>query len=161
MKWRWYIVGSLCLFAFLLIVGNVRKWSSASIALPRVQVNIKIGQANVLAEMATTPESQARGLSGRVNLGRNEGMWFPFSKSKAPAFWMRDMLMPIDIIWVRQGRVVAISEQVPPPAPNTPLRNLPLYASPVPADAVLEVNAGFAKIHGVTTGTAVSVVPAS
>lgn len=159
MKWRWYIVGSLCLFAFLLVVGNVRKWSSASVSLPRVKVEIKIGQAKVLAEVASTPESQARGLSGRVNLGRNEGMWFPFPAGKAPAFWMREMLMPIDIIWVRQGRVVAISGQVPPPAPNTPLRYLPLYASPVPADAVLEVNAGFVKINRVTNGTAVSVRP--
>ena len=158
--WRWYLVGSLGLFALLLVWGNWRTWSGAAVTTSHTHVQVQVGQASILAEVVSTPAEQAKGLSGRVNLAKNSGMWFPFASGRAPAFWMRDMLIPIDIIWVRQGQVVSVSAQVPPPPFGTALKDLPLYTAAEPADAVLEVNAGWAKINGVGPGTSVSVRPA-
>lgn len=157
MKWRLYLVGTFCLFTLLLIAANIRTWSSAKIVLPQQKVIVQLGQAKVVAEVASTPEQKERGLGGRTSLGQNQGMLFPFPEANAPAFWMRGMLMSIDIIWIYQGQVIGVAERVPPPAPGTNLADLPLYAPPGQADAVLEVNAGWAEAHGVGVGSVAQV----
>lgn len=147
------------MFALLVMVANVRTWTSAKIVLSQQKVIVKVGQAEVVAEVASTPEQRERGLGGRTSLEQNQGMLFPFSEGNAPAFWMRGMLLPIDIIWIYQGQVIGVAERVPPPASGTSLSDLPPYAPPGPADAVLEVNASWAAAHGVVAGSVVLIYP--
>lgn len=117
---------------------------------PVVQPNvIIIGDTVVTVEIADTPVSRAQGLSGRDSLPADQGMYFPLEQSARHSFWMKDMRFPLDIIWIREGKIVDISENVPYPAGDQP----PATVQPKePADAVLEVNAGFTERHGLKIG---------
>jgi uncharacterized membrane protein (UPF0127 family) len=81
-------------------------------------------------------------------------MLFLFERPQVQSFWMKDMLFPIDIVWIRDGRIVGITPNLP--VPKNP-RDLPQYASPVPCDVVLEVRAGAAKRWGLLLGESVKI----
>lgn len=101
---------------------------------------IQVGGQELLVEIVNTSESTTQGLSGRSEIG-SDGMLFLFPQAQSRQFWMKEMLFAIDIVWLHQGKVVGITKQVPPPAPGTPLHQLPTYASPGLIDAVLELPA--------------------
>jgi uncharacterized membrane protein (UPF0127 family) len=111
---------------------------------------VRIG---ALAVQAEVPEGDAfyRGLGGREALPDDRGMLFVFPDSDRHAFWMKDMLIPIDIIWVSaEGRVVDI--QTAQPEPGVPDAQLKRYSPIAPAQHVLEVRAGLAAEKGVQPG---------
>ena len=68
---------------------------------------------------------------------------------------MKDMLIPIDIIWIADGEVVGVEETVQP-EPNTPENQLKLYYPPQPITAVLELPAGSADKYNIKTGDSVT-----
>ena len=70
---------------------------------------------------------------------------------------MKDMLIPIDIIWIADGAVVGIERNVPPPVDSNQ-SDLPLYAPPQPIDAVLELPAGAAKQFNISIGSRVELI---
>lgn len=108
----------------------------------------------VHVDIATTPAERSQGLSGRPSLGENEGMLFVFGVPGKYQFWMKDMLFPLDLIWIREGEIVDMTVDVPPPGPDG---ELPVYAPFEAADMVLEVRAGFAAAHGLRVGLPVAV----
>ena len=79
-------------------------------------------------------------------------MLFPFDAAKPRVFWMKGMLIPLDILWVREGKFVAIDTNVAPPRSH----EAPAIVSHV-ADLVLEVPAGFALETGIRVGQSVRV----
>ena len=114
---------------------------------------VVIGNAEIKVEIADTPEEMQKGLSNRDNLGGNKGMLFVFSEPGQPVFWMKDMRFSIDIIWIQGDEIVDI-------APNLPVvagEFLSTYTPREPANYVLEVNAGFAKEHGIKAGDRVEI----
>jgi len=107
----------------------------------------------IRAEVADTPARRKQGLSGRTGLGEGTGLLFPYARADRHGFWMYDMHFDIDIVWIRDGRVVDISHRVPKPDPGA----RPATAQPRElADTVLEVPAGFALAHGWRAGDRVS-----
>jgi uncharacterized protein len=115
---------------------------------------VQVGEATVLADVAGDEESRQRGLSGRESLDEREGMLFLLADD-SPSFWMKGMRFAIDIVWIRDGRVVDVTTRVPPPrGSNAPL---PTYSPDRPADRALEVNAGWAADHGIRRGDVVRV----
>lgn len=116
---------------------------------------LTVGNTQLRVEVAKSMTERARGLSGRQVLGANEGMYFVFDKPDHYGFWMKDMLFAIDMIWIKDGRVVGFSENAAP-EPKTPLWSLKIYYPPDTADAVLEVNAGFVAAHQIKVGDAVA-----
>jgi hypothetical protein len=111
---------------------------------------VSIGALRVQAEV---PEGDAlyRGLGGRESLPDDRGMLFVFAGSGRPAFWMKDMLISIDIIWVSaEGQVVDV--QTAEPEPGVPDDQLKRYHPSDPALYVLEVRAGLAAEKGVGVG---------
>ncbi len=110
------------------------------------------GRVTIDVEVARTPEAQAKGLGGRSSLEKGTGMLFPYDKPDYRIFWMNGMLMPLDILWVRVGRIAAIEAKIPPPAANTPLAVFSHVA-----DLVLEVPAGYAHEMGIRVGQPVRV----
>ena len=110
------------------------------------------GRVTIAVEVVKTAEEQARGLGGRSSLLKGRGMLFPFDAAKPRVFWMKGMLIPIDILWIREGKMVAIDANVAPPR----LHETPVIVSQV-ADMVLEVPAGFAQEMGVTVGQMVRI----
>jgi uncharacterized membrane protein (UPF0127 family) len=119
-------------------------------ALPSGRV-VLAGQA-VEVEVAQSEAARARGLSGRAELAPGRGMLFLHERPGLHAYWMKDMRFAIDILWLREGRVVDVAHRVQPEPPGTADRDLPSYAPRAPADAVLEVPAGFARAHGWDVG---------
>ncbi|MGH2978481.1 MAG: DUF192 domain-containing protein, partial [Solirubrobacterales bacterium] len=82
---------------------------------------VTVGEASVRAEIAADEAAQQRGLSGRERLAADGGMLFLLADD-SPSFWMQGMRFPIDIVWIRNGRVVDVTADVPPPdAPDAPL----------------------------------------
>ena len=110
---------------------------------------LRLGNTVLTVEVANTPDAQARGLSGRAGLADDAGMLFTYVTSTTPRFWMPQMRFALDLIWIADGRVVAITPGVSPDTyPDT-------FSPPQPVTQVLEVNAGWAASHGVAAGTAV------
>jgi uncharacterized membrane protein (UPF0127 family) len=100
----------------------------------------------VTAEVVSTPEDHAQGLSGRASLDEDEGMLFDFPSAEIREFWMKDMLFPIDIIWLHNGVIVDLDRDVPAPASGeAPVRLVPSD----PVSQVLELPAGFIEAHHV------------
>ena len=118
------------------------------------QVKVRIGDNEWRAEVANNSASRAKGLSGHDPLGEKEGMLFIFEKSDAYTFWMKGMKFSLDIIWINGGKVVDISENLPPAG----LTDLKLYSPREPANWVLEINAGSAKKFGVKIGDSVELL---
>jgi len=115
--------------------------------------DVTIGGVTVRADVAETPETRARGLSGRSSLGELEGMLFLFDQPGLEGFWMKDMLIPIDIIWINDGAVVDILANAQPASEAIP----PTFVPKAPANRVLEVPAGFAARHNIGLGSPVTI----
>ena len=127
---------------------------AASASGPRRPVVVLDERVRVSVDVVDTPELRARGLSGRPGLAPEEGMLFLFEAPRIQSFWMKDMRFEIDILWIRDGRIVGITPNVP--LPKSP-RELPRYPSPVPCDVVLEIRAGAARRWGLLLGDSVRV----
>ena len=99
-------------------------------------------------EIARTQEEHERGLQFRSFLEENQGMLFIFPERGRHSFWMKDTLIPLDMIWLDESqRVVYILEDVPVCSKDP----CPVYTPPREAKYVLEVNAGqvsFLDIQG-------------
>ncbi len=112
----------------------------------------------IAVEIADTPAAREQGLSGRPELAPDTGMLFLFDRASQREFWMKDMRFDLDIVWIREERIVDLSRHVP--APRTPEeRSAPARVRPSePADAVLELPAGSVTLYGWAVGQRVSVV---
>lgn len=86
--------------------------------LPIEPVTIRLanGSEHVFqSEMAITPQQQATGMMFRTEMAPNEGMLFVFGEVRRASFWMRNTLIPLDIIFVRaNGRIANIIENAAP-----------------------------------------------
>ena len=123
----------------------------AASALQKGEVVID-GRVIVNVEVAQSPQAQTRGLGGRPSLKKGTGMAFPYNGPGLRGIWMKGMLIPIDILWIREGRIVAIEAKIPPPSSNGELAVFSHVA-----DLVLEVPAGCAKEMGIRVGQSVRV----
>jgi uncharacterized protein len=113
----------------------------------RVVVMTAAGARHVVkVELARTDPERERGLMFRRELAEDAGMLFLFSQSEERAFWMKNTLIPLDMLFIDDGgRVAGIVVEAEPLtlSPRTP---------GVPARFVLEVRGGWAARHGVRPG---------
>ena len=98
-------------------------------------------------EVSDTKELLEKGLSGHAPISKSSGMLFVFQKPGNYGFWMKDMLFPLDIIWMdSRWRVVHIEEAVSP-------KSYPSVFYPgVDSLYAMEVNAGVVNSLGVKIG---------
>lgn len=90
-----------------------------------------------------------RGLQFRTSLPENRGMLFIFTESDTHRFWMKDTLIPLDMIWLDQDRRIVHIEENVPPCRQDPC---PVYTPSKPALYVLEINAHEVQRMGLHTG---------
>ncbi|WP_371743886.1 DUF192 domain-containing protein [Mangrovicoccus sp. HB161399] len=105
------------------------------------------GQASFSVEMAVTPQERNLGLMNRESLPATAGMLFVFNPPRSVSFWMRNTLIPLDMIFLdRQGVVQGIHENA-----------VPLDETPIPGGdrifAVLEINGGLSEELGIAPGS--------
>jgi len=167
MAWRGAALGMLgALLALLLALphglsptsGPARRgagWARAELSPTLPKARVIAGGQVFRVDVAELPEDQARGLGGRKALRPDEGMVFVYRERQQPGFWMRGMLIPIDILWIDTDRIVYIVHRAPPPKPGTPDAELPVYTPPAPANLVLEIAAGRARQLGLKVGDTV------
>ncbi|MFM7088432.1 MAG: DUF192 domain-containing protein [Candidatus Paceibacterota bacterium] len=135
----------------ILIFLSLRR-PGRDIPVSRSEINVvEIGGKAVKVELALSDTEKAKGLSGRPSLKEEEGMLFVFENTTRHPFWMKDMLIPIDMIWIDEvGVVVYIAHEAQPNSYPA------LFGSNVESKYVLEVTAGFAKRHKVVIGSKVN-----
>jgi len=112
---------------------------------------VKIGDKQIKVEVADTPEKMKLGLGGRDKLAENEGMLFVYENKSPAVFWMKGMNFDLDIIWIADGKVIQIDNQVPA-EPGADENSLKRYVSQQPVDYVIEVNAGFTQKNNIKVG---------
>jgi uncharacterized membrane protein (UPF0127 family) len=106
-------------------------------------------EVSVRVELARTAEERARGLMFREHLDSDAGMLFLYDGEDIRRFWMRNTLIPLDMIFISADlRVAGVVENAEPQT-DTPRQ------VDQPSQYVLEVNGGFAAAHGITAGTPV------
>ncbi|RIX32690.1 DUF192 domain-containing protein [Sphingomonas edaphi] len=115
--------------------------------LEQLPLTISAGGAThqFTVEVARTEEEQAYGLMNRNELAPNRGMIFPFAQVRQASFWMKDTLIPLDIIFIRADGIIANIENA-----------VPLSLEPVtsmgPVAAVLEIPGGRSAELGIKPG---------
>ncbi|MGI0490227.1 DUF192 domain-containing protein [Alkalinema pantanalense CENA528] len=160
-------LGSLSLSIFLLGCApaptvNAPAASAAPIAastgvgqyLP-ITAQAKIADRTIQLEVAETPQQQALGLMYRPELSDDQGMLFPFSPARTVNFWMKDVPVALDMVFLYQGKVVAIADQVPPC--KTIASACPTYGPREFVDQVIELRAGRAQALNLQVGDRVTV----
>jgi hypothetical protein len=134
----------------------------AAAAAP-VVVFVRLGEQAFALEVALDPARRLRGLSGRGEIPRHEGLLFVLPRPQPFAMVMRDCPAPIDVAFLdAQGRVAAIHEMRVEPlrgAGESPVayeRRLPLYESGEPVLFAIETAGGRLREVGLTVGDRVS-----
>jgi uncharacterized membrane protein (UPF0127 family) len=118
-----------------------------------VTVTFKQGSSNLVlrAEIAATPGQRAEGLMGRISLPEGAGMLFVFPAPVQVGFYMKDTLIPLDIAFISQDRVVEVRTMTP--CTSNPC---PVTTPAVVYERALEVNAGTFERAGISAGAGVA-----
>jgi uncharacterized membrane protein (UPF0127 family) len=117
---------------------------------------VELGGQPISLEVAQTPEEQALGLMYRPALAPDRGMLFPISPPRPVSFWMKNVSVALDMVFVYRGKIQALASQVSP-----------CLADPCPTygpqgqlvDQVIELAAGRAAELGLQVGDGVTVRP--
>ncbi len=100
-------------------------------------------------ELALSEDEQAKGLMHRESLAQNAGMLFVFGEEKDRGFYMKNTLIPLDMIFIKKDGVIRyVHENAIPHDESTILSNGPVYA-------VLEINGGLSAMLGIKAGDTV------
>ena len=118
--------------------------------LARLIVEGRGGRHVFTVEMARTEAQQEQGLMNRRALAQDAGMLFPFDPPRPASFWMRNTLIPLDMIFIRPDGVIARIAANTVPMSETPI------AVAEPMTAVLEIGGGRAAQLGIVAGDHVS-----
>jgi len=120
--------------------------STPSSKLDTVEILTSRGRAKFTVELAVTRAEQARGLMFRKALAPDRGMLFPYKPAQRAAFWMKNTLIPLDILYIApDGRVLSIARNA-----------VPHDETPIPSGGVvggvLEIPGGRAAQLGILPG---------
>ena len=151
--------GFISLIAVTIIgVGCVKSDRAVAQPLPVPEVVFELGELTVDSEgqshsfkieIADSMEETARGLMFRENLARDAAMLFDFGNPREPSMWMKNTLIPLDMLFLASdGKVVSIARNAQPGS----LRQI----SPgIPVKGVLEINGGLSEELGIEPGDVV------
>ena len=120
------------------------------------KIKLLIENVEFEAEVVKSPAARAKGLGGRTDLCPQCGMLFIFETDNYHAFWMKDTLIPLDIIWLDKDWQVVDFTAFAQPQAGRPDEELPIYRPKTPARYVLELPGGTVeKIRGFKIGSRV------
>lgn len=101
-------------------------------------IETQIGTQKYSLEIARSDIERSNGLSDRKQLAANSGMLFVFESKSTQTFWMRETLIPLQIIYLDECKIVDIQNMTVEPDPSAPTAT---YTSKAPADMAVELNA--------------------
>jgi uncharacterized membrane protein (UPF0127 family) len=132
-------------FAPILLSPDSHNVSTGSVCINNNCFSVEIARTEVLRD---------RGLMYRTQLDKDKGMFFIFDKEGIYPFWMKNTLIPLDMIWIDgDNNIVFIGENI------QPCKNIicPVINPLTNANYVLEVNAGITKDLGIKVGDIVNI----
>lgn len=133
---------------FLLVFNNLLPAFSS----PLPNIELKIQNEVINAEVATTPTSQQLGLMYRKELPMNQGMLFVFSDKAGHCFWMKNTLIPLSIAFLDDdGKIINIEEM----SPQTENSHCPIRATRF----ALEMNQAWFSSRKISSGAVISGLP--
>ncbi|MFA4937583.1 MAG: DUF192 domain-containing protein [Patescibacteria group bacterium] len=117
---------------------------------------LQIGESVISVEIADTSIKQIKGLSGRDSLAADSGMLFVYNAPTKNHFWMKDMKFALDFIWIINGQVIQLDQNIAPPitSADEPSRIYPQDYY----DMVLEVSAGWIATKQIKVGDMVKLL---
>ncbi len=115
-------------------------------------VQLKINAQTLKVEIADEKAEQELGLMNRESLSEDKGMLFVYQTGIAPNFWMKNMLIPLDMIFISPDKTINHIEKNIPPCTEKEAEQCPTYTSPFPTQYILEVNAGYAEKYKLKEG---------
>jgi len=119
---------------------------------PLARIHSAAGTVDVVLVVADTPDARTRGLMSRKHLPRGRGMLFVFDEEEDHEFWMKNTLIPLDMIFIAaDGRIVGVAAEA------TPLSTAAVGVGH-PSRFVLEVPGGWAARRGIKAGDRVELV---
>jgi len=136
------MVASALIYLFRPADGtDLQKFSSSELTILSAS-----GPHRFKVELAETPAQMTQGLMFRTSLPPDAGMLFDYKEPTAATMWMRNTLIPLDMLFVdAQGRIVNIHQRAVP-------ESLDLIAAAAPVRAVIELNGGTASRLGIQPG---------
>ena len=114
---------------------------------------LRAGDSTIGLEIASTPLEQETGLMFRTSLPPDRGMLFRLDRPQAISMWMRDTLIPLDIVFIKDDLVTGVEANVPP-CEDDPC---PMYPSSTAVDSVIELAAGRASELGLKPGQPITI----
>lgn len=151
--------------ALLILLSSCSSLSPAERAIADVTFKMTQGQtlpvtaiANIAGEtieleVAQTPQQQATGLMFREQLEDDRGMLFPFENERTARFWMKNVPISLDMIFLNGDRVVGVAMDVPP----CETEPCPVYGPEALVDGVIELRGGRAEELGVGVGDRIEI----
>ena len=140
MQHKWLIKGSklilVSVILLLVLVGCAR------------QSYVEINEKKIIVEIADTSQERAQGLMFRESLCQNCGMLFIFEEEEMHSFWMKNTLIPLDMIFLDKNGIITDIIEAEPCVQDP----CPYYTSSQPGRYVLEINKGVSAQHSFTTG---------
>ena len=118
---------------------------------PEIEAHAAIEGCDFFLEVADSPEERAIGLMNRESLGHHRGMLFIFEKEQVLGFWMKNTIIPLDIIFIDSLEFVVDVQTMRPEHEIAP-DPLPIYTSAAPALYAIEVNERRAAECGIEPG---------
>ena len=127
---------------------DVNKEITENVQQLPIEATVTINDNLIELEVAKTPEQQQIGLMYRQSLDKNRGMIFVFQELRPLRFWMKNVDISLDMIFLIDGRVRAVLSNVPPCTVDP----CPTYGPDSLANQVIELRGGRAKELGIEAG---------
>ena len=138
--------------AFVILLAFILIIPACTQRQPTLIIHSASGDHHVKVEVVTKPADQAMGLMYRRSLEKDSGMLFIFRHEGPQSFWMKNTLIPLDMIFISRDLVIVEITTMQPcitdPCPD--------YTSRQPAQYVLEVNAGYCRSRNIIIGDKIS-----
>ncbi|MBU5689641.1 MAG: DUF192 domain-containing protein [Candidatus Aenigmatarchaeota archaeon] len=139
----------LAVFLLIILSGCIQNTDYKKVEIITNQEEIKLN-----LEVADTFEEMSRGLMFRQKLGESEGMIFVFDKEKMTSFWMKNTLIPLDMIFVSENGTINEIKVDVQPCYQDPCET---YPSKYPSKFVIELNANYTVKKNINVGDFVKI----
>jgi len=151
MKYIAIIVG------IIIMVFVLHYESSSHLGLHRIEIMTASADHTYYVEYADTEEERSRGLMWRDTLQDDEGMLFLYNQETTPSFWMKNTLIPLDMLFIGSDLIVKHIVANTEPCKAT-AKKCDFYKADEPIQYVLEINGGQTENRGIKEGDSVSFV---
>ena len=138
------------LLALGLLTADLEFSPAAAFERGTLTIETEVGASHRLeVEIALDPADRSRGLMFRESMPADHGMLFDFERPQQVTMWMRNTILPLDMLFIEEtGRIAWVAADTKPFSEE-------LIEAPTPVRAVLELNAGTAKRLGIAPGARV------